>query len=132
MQTDLLVLGLNILEKWKHNPVAENNPKRHLASLSNLSAKLAQTLQVDSVQAQEDAQRGLNLPEIILEKTEQAIFQFLRAESFSITQETLQLPANQNTLAQTARSKTKEIRSANESKSTPDSIQAARQMIGSL
>jgi hypothetical protein len=130
MQTDLLVLGLNILEKWKHNPVAENNPKRHLASLSNLSAKLAQTLQVDSVQAQEDAQRGLNLPEIILEKTEQAIFQFLRAESFSITQETLQLPANQNTLAQTARSKTKEI--ANESKSTPDPSQAARQMIASL
>ena len=92
MQTDLLILGLNILEKWKSNPAPENNPRRHLPNLQKLSLKLANTLQIDSAQAQKEAQRGLNLPEIIREKTEQALFNFLRAESANIAQELLQIP----------------------------------------
>ena len=92
MQTDFLILGLNILEKWKSNPLARNNPKRHLPNLQNLSRKLEKTLQIDGAQAQQEAKEGLNLPEIILEKTEQALFNFLRAENQNIAQELLHLP----------------------------------------
>jgi hypothetical protein len=91
MQTDLLILGLNILEKWKANPVEQNNPKRHLPALQKLSQKLQRTLEIDSTQAQEEAKDALNIPEIILEKTEHALFNFLRAEKARIGQELLQL-----------------------------------------
>jgi hypothetical protein len=92
MQTDLLILGLNILEKWKSNGKPENNPRRHLPNLQKLSLKLANTLQIDSAEAQKEAHLGLNLPEIIREKTEQALFNYLRTESANIAHELLQLP----------------------------------------
>lgn len=93
MQSDFLVLGLNILEKWKNNPESENNPKRHLPTLHKLKNKLIRTLEVDPTEAQEEAKKDFNLPEIILERTETALFNFLRAQTADIQTQILALPS---------------------------------------
>ena len=92
MQSDFLVLGVNILEKWKNNPDGANNPKRHLPTLYKLKNKLIRTLEIDPAHAQAEATKDLNLPEIILEKTETALFNFLRAQSAVIETQLLALP----------------------------------------